>query len=228
MVIDLLVTLAAGQHNFLGIDHDDIVAIVDMRREGGLVLAAQPMRDDRRQPTQDETLRIDYNPFLLDIRRFGRSCLAEHDGVRVNADGAGKSGAPARSGFIGKPMRHVNRNHSQHGANRQDTGLSEKRYYNTTTTFGVWQENWRMSRMIAQGRTRLWRAPRRLVPRQPIIGIEDLDLVRQVRPPFPEHQVHHVRSSVIGEAGDENSGSPSPISLSAIVHDAGVRPSERS
>src|SRR5579863_7721583 len=38
VVIDLVVPLAAGQHHLLGVDDDDIVAVVDMRREGGLVL----------------------------------------------------------------------------------------------------------------------------------------------------------------------------------------------
>ena len=41
VVIDLLVALAAGEHHLVGIDDDDVVAVVDMRGEGRLVLAAQ-------------------------------------------------------------------------------------------------------------------------------------------------------------------------------------------
>src|SRR5690349_7976187 len=46
VVIDLLLALAAGEHHLVGIDDDDVVAVIDMRRVGGLVLAAQPHRDD--------------------------------------------------------------------------------------------------------------------------------------------------------------------------------------
>ncbi len=42
--------LVAGQHDLLGVDDDDVVAAIHVRREAGLVLAAQPHRDQRREP----------------------------------------------------------------------------------------------------------------------------------------------------------------------------------
>ena len=40
-VIGLVGALVAGQHDLLGVDHDDVVAAVDMGRKGRLLLAAQ-------------------------------------------------------------------------------------------------------------------------------------------------------------------------------------------
>ncbi len=54
VVVDLLVALAAGEHHLVGIDDDDVVAAVDMRREGRLVLAAQAVGDDRGEAADDE------------------------------------------------------------------------------------------------------------------------------------------------------------------------------
>ena len=87
VVIDLLVALAAGEHHLLGVDDDDIVAVVDMRGEGRLVLAAQAHGDDRREPPDDEALGVDEKPFLLDVGRLGRMGLAEHDGSAMLAGG---------------------------------------------------------------------------------------------------------------------------------------------
>ena len=55
-MIDLLLALAAGEHDLLGIDDDDVVAVIDMRRVGRLVLAAQPHGDDRGEPADDQAL----------------------------------------------------------------------------------------------------------------------------------------------------------------------------
>ena len=48
-VIDLVGALVAGQHDVAGIDDDDVVAAIHMRREGRFVLASEPLRDQRRQ-----------------------------------------------------------------------------------------------------------------------------------------------------------------------------------
>src|SRR5215510_1605448 len=64
VVIDLLLQLAAGQHHLLGIDDDDVVAAIDMRRVGRLVFAAQPHGDDRSEAADDQTLAIDHHPLL--------------------------------------------------------------------------------------------------------------------------------------------------------------------
>src|SRR5262249_52448524 len=51
---DAVGALVAGQLHLFGIDDDDIVAAIHMRRIGGLVLAAQPGRDDRGEPAQHQ------------------------------------------------------------------------------------------------------------------------------------------------------------------------------
>src|SRR5947199_10859921 len=79
MAVDLLLALPAGEHDLLGIDHDDVVTVIDMRRVGRLVLAAQPQRDDAGKPADDEAGGIDHHPFLLDIGGLGRKAL--HDRV---------------------------------------------------------------------------------------------------------------------------------------------------
>ena len=79
VVIDLLVALAAGEHHLVGVDDDDVVAVVHVGREGGLVLAAQAHGDDRREAADDEALGVDEKPFLLDVGRLGRMGLAEHE-----------------------------------------------------------------------------------------------------------------------------------------------------
>ena len=44
-VVNLVFGLVAGHAQFFGVDDDDIIAGVDVRREFGLVLAAQPACD---------------------------------------------------------------------------------------------------------------------------------------------------------------------------------------
>jgi hypothetical protein len=73
VVVDLLLALAAGEDHLIGVDDDDVVAAVDMGGVGRLVLAAQPHRHDRREPANDEALRIDHNPLLVDVGGFQRS-----------------------------------------------------------------------------------------------------------------------------------------------------------
>ena len=49
VVEDRLLGLVAGHPHLLGVDDDDVVAAIDMRGELRLVLAAQPVGDDRRR-----------------------------------------------------------------------------------------------------------------------------------------------------------------------------------
>jgi hypothetical protein len=72
LVIDLLVELAAGEADLVGVDHDDMVAAIDVRREARLVLAAQDVGDDRRDAPDDQAVGVDQMPFLLDLGRLGR------------------------------------------------------------------------------------------------------------------------------------------------------------
>jgi hypothetical protein len=56
-VILLVGVLLAGQDRLVGIDDDDIVAIVDVRGEGRLVLAAQAVGDNGGETADDEICR---------------------------------------------------------------------------------------------------------------------------------------------------------------------------
>ena len=77
--IDLLLLLAAGEDHLVRIHHDDVVAVVHVRREGRLVLAAKAERDQRGEAADHEAFRIDHHPLLLDVGRFGRIGLAKHE-----------------------------------------------------------------------------------------------------------------------------------------------------
>src|SRR5690625_53130 len=71
-VIDLVLALVARQLHLVRIDDDDVIAHVHMRREGRLVLPAEPSCDDRGETAKHDAFRIDDDPFLLDLRRPGR------------------------------------------------------------------------------------------------------------------------------------------------------------
>ncbi len=77
VMVDFLLALAAGEHGLGGIDDDDVVAVVDMRGVGRLVLAAQVQRHDRGETADDEPGGVDGHPFLLDVGGLGRIGL--HD-----------------------------------------------------------------------------------------------------------------------------------------------------
>ncbi len=72
VVINFLVALAAGQHGLGGVDDDDVVAVVDVRRVRRLVLAAQTQRHDRGEAANDKSGGVDRHPFLLDVGSLGR------------------------------------------------------------------------------------------------------------------------------------------------------------
>ena len=72
---DLVVVLAAGENHLIRVDDDDVVAVVDMRREGRLVLAAQTQRDERGEPADDEALGVDQYPVFLTFCRLGQCVL---------------------------------------------------------------------------------------------------------------------------------------------------------
>ena len=80
VIVVLVFALVAGEDDLLRIDHDDVVAVVDVGREAGFVLAAQAHRDDGREPPDDEALGVDEQPLLLDVGRLGRMGFAEHGG----------------------------------------------------------------------------------------------------------------------------------------------------
>src|SRR5690606_5410132 len=53
----------------------DIVAVIDMRGIGRLVLAAKAVGDDSGEPADDEIGRVDQDPLLVHLRRLLRKGL---------------------------------------------------------------------------------------------------------------------------------------------------------
>src|SRR5688500_14805636 len=71
-LVDLVLELAAGDANLLGVDDDDEVARIDVRGVDRLVLAAQPMRQRRSQTAERFSLGIDEVPIAPDGLRLRR------------------------------------------------------------------------------------------------------------------------------------------------------------
>src|SRR4051812_22517992 len=71
----LFLGLVAGQLHLAGIDDDDVVAVIDVRGVGRLVLAAQPVGHDRREAAENDALGVDQDPLLRDLRRLRRRGL---------------------------------------------------------------------------------------------------------------------------------------------------------
>src|SRR5689334_2878258 len=73
--VGLLRQLVAGDADLLGVDDDDEVAGVDVRRVLRLALAAQRVGDLRRQPTQGLALGVDDVPVALAVGWRGNKGL---------------------------------------------------------------------------------------------------------------------------------------------------------
>src|SRR5690606_17777389 len=73
----LRVHLVAAHHDLVGVDHDHVVAGVDVGGEDRLVLAAQDAGDLGGEPAEDQALGVDHVPLTLDLAGFG--------GVRLHA-----------------------------------------------------------------------------------------------------------------------------------------------
>jgi hypothetical protein len=71
-VVLLVGVLVAGEHHLVGIDDDDVVTVVDMGGEGGFMLAAQTVGDERGETADDETFGVDQHPLLHHVRRLLR------------------------------------------------------------------------------------------------------------------------------------------------------------
>ena len=66
-VDDLALGLVGREHDLVGVHDDDVVAGVEMRGEGGLVLAAQDPGDLGGEAAEDHALGIDDVPGTLDL-----------------------------------------------------------------------------------------------------------------------------------------------------------------
>ena len=75
-IIGFVIGLVAAEHDLVGIDHDDVVPAVHVRREVRAVLAAQPGRNEARKPSDDEPVRINHDPGLFD--RLGCGGVGAH------------------------------------------------------------------------------------------------------------------------------------------------------
>jgi hypothetical protein len=88
-----LVRLVAGDPDFPGVDHHDVVAAIDMRGELRLVLAAQAVGDDDGEAAEYDAFGIDQHPALGHLRRFDGLRALEHDSVSIRgSEGAGYDG----------------------------------------------------------------------------------------------------------------------------------------
>jgi len=71
----LLFYLLAGQNDLVGIDNDDEIAGIDVRRVGWLVTTAQLISDLDGQTAQDLILGVDDDPIAFDGFLFGEKCF---------------------------------------------------------------------------------------------------------------------------------------------------------
>src|SRR5229473_1792834 len=70
-IINLLLDLVSGHAYFVRINHDHVVARIQVRRKARLVLADQHARDLGRQPPQHDVRRVHYKPVRAHFQRFG-------------------------------------------------------------------------------------------------------------------------------------------------------------
>lgn len=70
----LLKLLGTGESDFVGIDHDNEVARVNVWREGSFVLATQNAGNARCQSADYHVLSVDHKPFALYVGRLGTEC----------------------------------------------------------------------------------------------------------------------------------------------------------
>ena len=74
VVILLLRQLVAGDADLLGIDHNDVIAGVDVWTVNSLVFATQPHRDLGRKPTQHLVGCVDHKPIAAHLARLRKYC----------------------------------------------------------------------------------------------------------------------------------------------------------
>src|SRR5262245_29937770 len=112
-VVALLLELVAGDRDLLGVDDDDEVTGVDVRRVLRLALSPQGVRDARGKATQGLAVGIDDVPALLDLLRLGGVSLHETENRRTgrppSADSSSRQSAVvgAASTCRPKPRRAI-------------------------------------------------------------------------------------------------------------------------
>src|SRR5690606_12271194 len=93
--------IVAGQRDLGRIDDDDIVAIVNVRGECRLVLAAQTVGDEGGETANDETFGVDQHPLLRHFRRLLRKGF--HGVVSISIP----AGKPAGRFLLLEPMANA-------------------------------------------------------------------------------------------------------------------------
>ena len=78
-MVHLVFRLVAGHAQLVGIDHDDEIAGVHVRRVNRLVLAAQTRCDLAGQTTQHLVCGINQKPVVLDFMRLSGKCFHNHN-----------------------------------------------------------------------------------------------------------------------------------------------------
>jgi hypothetical protein len=90
-VVELVLGLVAGDLDLVDVGDDDEVAGVDVRSLAGFVLAAQPQRDLRGEPSQHLVGGVDDVPVVDDILCSGGKGFHDHSLV-----GSAEPGVPIR------------------------------------------------------------------------------------------------------------------------------------
>lgn len=80
-ILDLALALARGDSHLLGVDDNNEIAAIDMRRVRGLVLAAEPGCHLGSETAEREVGRIHDVPTVFYVTRFGRICLVHGHGL---------------------------------------------------------------------------------------------------------------------------------------------------
>src|SRR5262249_11854621 len=93
VVEHLVAQLVAGHLHLGGVDDDDVVAAIHVRRVGRLVLAAQAVGDDAGETAENDAVGIDHEPLLGDLGGLGGIGLHAAGlvpGRRANSPASGK------------------------------------------------------------------------------------------------------------------------------------------
>ena len=118
-VVELLGALVAGHGDLLGVDDDDEVADVAVRRVGRLALAAQEVGDLGREAAEVLALGVDEHPVALAVCGSGDVGLhgVATPGHRAQAaDDCSGLGDRASSGmYLRRPKRQPNPQHAERG-----------------------------------------------------------------------------------------------------------------
>ena len=73
-VINFVATLLTCESNFLSINNDNIVAVINMRRICRKVLTAETHSNECSKAANNDILGINQNPFLLNLSGFYEFC----------------------------------------------------------------------------------------------------------------------------------------------------------